>query len=69
MHKDRVAPGTRDRVCGEGCAAFCTCQVAEAGEFQLYVWKRLLEVKVKHGEEVEQLLSWHVQGNLSPDRC
>lgn len=35
--------------------------MAEAGEFQLYVWGRLLGVKVKHGEEVEQLLSWGAQ--------
>lgn len=54
----------------EGCAAFCTRRVAEAGEFLLYVSGRLLGVKVKHGEMVEQLLSWGAQwGNLSLDRC
>lgn len=67
LHKGRVAPETWDQVCG---VPLCTRRVAEAGEFQLYVWGRLLGVKVKHGEEVEQLLSWGAQwGNLSPHRC
>lgn len=57
LHKGRVTLETRDWVCAEGHAAFCTCQMAEAGEFELYLWRRFLGVKVKHGEEVEQLLS------------